>query len=67
MMTGKGIKDENENIDQWMKDIYNLYTTHTKMQERELKEYLTHDLWWKADKCLEVGLIDAIYENDAIN
>jgi len=60
------MKDDNENIDQWMKDIYNIYVTHSKIQERELKEYLSHDLWWKSDKCLEMGLIDAIYENDVV-
>ena len=34
------------------------------MTESELKEYLSHDLWWKVDKCMQVGLVDEVYDHD---
>ena len=58
------IKDECDNCGTWMQDIYNIYVNNTRMRENELKEYLSHDLWWKADKCIEVGLVDEIYEHE---
>lgn len=58
------LKDESDNCDTWMRDIYSLYSRYTNMTENELHEYLSHDLWWKADKCMEVGLVDEIYEQE---
>lgn len=60
------IKDEYENCEMWMNDIYNIYISNTKMKEDELKEFLSHDTWWKSDKCVEYGLVDDIYEGDDI-
>jgi ATP-dependent protease ClpP protease subunit len=58
------IKDDNENCDTWMNDIYNIYAEHTNMTIDQLKEFLKHDLWFKSDKCLELGLIDELYTSD---
>lgn len=58
------IKDDYENCETLMNDIYDIYINHTKMSERDIKTYLTHDLWWKSDKCIENGLIDELYENN---
>ncbi|AYV77042.1 MAG: Clp protease [Barrevirus sp.] len=60
------IKDDFENCETWMNDIYNLYTEHTNLTREQLEEYLSHDLWWKVDQCIESGLVDSIYTNDKI-
>ena len=33
-------------------------------RDGELDEILKHDLWWKADKCLEVGLVDEVWTGE---
>jgi ATP-dependent protease ClpP protease subunit len=58
------IKDDFENCESWMNDIYDLYIKHTKMNLDDLKKYLAHDKWWKADQCVECGLVDEIYDDD---
>ena len=55
------IKDEYQNCEMWMNDIFMLYTQHTKISEEKLHEYLAHDLWWKCDRCIQEGLIDEIF------
>ena len=55
------IKDDFENCETWMNDIYNIYLENTNLNREQLTEYLSHDLWWKSDRCLETGLIDAVY------
>ena len=47
-----------------MEDIFKIYEENTNMTREQLKEYLSHDLWWKVNKCIETGLIDEIYTND---
>jgi ATP-dependent protease ClpP protease subunit len=58
------MKDDFENYTSMMKDIYDLYVKNTKMSEDDLKQYLSHDIWWKSDRCLDTGIVDAIYERD---
>ena len=58
------IKDDFKNCKKMMDDIYNIYTTHTKMSKEELVKQLKHDLWWKADICIEKGLVDEIYDEN---
>lgn len=55
------IKDEFDNSKMMMDDIYNIYLENSKLTREELESYLSHDLWWKSDKCMETGLIDEIY------
>jgi ATP-dependent protease ClpP protease subunit len=55
------IKDEYINLEMMMEDIYNTYLKHTKMTREELIACLSHDSWWKLDKCLESGLVDEVY------
>jgi ATP-dependent protease ClpP protease subunit len=55
------IKDDFENCETWMNDIYDIYLENTNLSREQLEEYLSHDLWWKADKCIETGLIDDLY------
>lgn len=56
------MKDDMRNADQLMAHIVALYVKHTKMPQAELAEILKKDLWFNADKCLEIGLVDEILE-----
>lgn len=54
------LKDEIENCDALMNRIKKIYKDHTNIPEDELDKILSHDLYWDATKCLEVGLIDEV-------
>lgn len=56
------IEDDYKNVQQMHDTIKEIYKTHTKLREGELEEMLKHDLWWKAEKCLKVGLVDEVWE-----
>ena len=58
------IQDDFKNFQQMMDDIYDIYISHSTLNKRQLKDYLKHDLWWKVDKCIEVGLVDEIYDSE---
>jgi ATP-dependent protease ClpP protease subunit len=53
------IDDDYRNVKQMHESIKQLYVEHTHISGADLDELLTHDVWWKADKCLAVGLVDA--------
>jgi ATP-dependent protease ClpP protease subunit len=55
------IDDDYKNVQQMHDTIKDIYKTNTNLHESELDDMLKHDLWWKADKCLEAGLVDAIW------
>ncbi len=57
------MEDEFMNLKALMKRIKSIYKKHCKIPKRELNEILKHDLWWDADKCLEVGLVDGLWPN----
>jgi len=52
--------DEMENLNKLMDLIRNIYKEHTNVPKKKLDAILKHDLWWDADKCLEMGLVDEI-------
>ena len=52
------IDDEYKNLEEMMKNITQIYLTHTKIKKAELVEYLKHDRWWDFNKCKKAGLID---------
>jgi ATP-dependent protease ClpP protease subunit len=56
------MEDEMKNNKKLMKRIKKIYKTHTTIPEEEMKEILKHDMWWDADKCLEMGLVDGLWE-----
>ena len=56
------IEDSFQNLEQMMDTIKSVYIKHTKLQGKELDDFLKHDVWWKVDKCISVGLIDEIWE-----
>ena len=56
------LKDDMENCDILMERIKEIYKTHTKVPEDDMDKILSHDLYWNAEKCLEMGLVDEIIE-----
>lgn len=60
------IEDEIVNLKELMRRIKLIYKGKTKINKKDLDEILTHDLWWNAKKCLEVGLVDKIIESKQV-
>jgi ATP-dependent protease ClpP protease subunit len=56
------IDDNYQNLQQMHESIRELYVTHTRISGDDLGELLKHDVWWKADKCIEVGLVDGVWD-----
>ena len=56
------IDDNYKNLQQMHDSIRQLYVEHTRISGDDLDELLKHDLWWKPEKCLEVGLVDAVWD-----
>lgn len=61
------LKDDFDNFETLMDDIYNIYLRHTKLNIDELKECLSHDLWFKCDLSIQYGLVDKVYEKETTN
>lgn len=55
------VEDEYKNLEQMMDTIRGIYVKHTKMTETQLKEFLSHDVWWMSAKCIEHGLVDGVW------
>ncbi len=55
------MEDEMENNKKIMKRIKKIYKAHTTIPPEEMKEILKHDMWWDADKCMEMGLVDELW------
>jgi len=56
------IEDDFVNLKELMNNIKTIYEKHTKIPKKELGEILKHDLWWRPEKCLSLGLVDELYE-----
>lgn len=56
------MEDEMENNKKLMKRIKKIYKTHSTIPQEEMKEILKHDMWWDSEKCLEMGLVDGLWE-----
>jgi ATP-dependent Clp protease protease subunit len=56
------MEDEMENNKKLMKRIKKIYKEHTTIPHEEMKEILKHDMWWDAEKCLEMGLVDELWQ-----
>jgi ATP-dependent protease ClpP protease subunit len=56
------MEDEMVNLKRIMRRIKKVYKNHTQIPAEEMKEILKHDMWWDAEKCLEMGLVDGFYE-----
>ncbi len=59
------IEDEFQNLQDMMTQIRDVYKEHTRIPKKDLNELLKHDLWWNAEKCLAVGLVDEIWTGAA--
>lgn len=55
------LEDEFDNNKLLMEKIKNIYKKHANIPKKELNEILKHDLWWEADKCMQYGLVDSIW------
>lgn len=62
LMWGKfaSLEDEFTNCKKAMDVIKNIYKDNSKISKKDLNEILKHDLWWDADYCLKVGLVDKV-------
>ena len=59
------IEDEFSNLQNLTNLIKNLYKKHTSLSltgKDGINNILKHDLWWDANKCLKLGLVDEILE-----
>lgn len=56
------IEDDYKNTKNVMDRIKSLYRRYTTFRVRELDDLLKHDLLLDADKCINVGLVDEIYQ-----
>lgn len=58
--THKRFQDEMQNQQELMSKLLTIYAEHSTMTRAEVEECLKHDLWFNADKCLSLGLIDEV-------
>lgn len=56
------IEDEYKNLKGLMVRIRSIYKDNTAIPKDALKKLLKHDLWLNADKSIEYGLADALWE-----
>jgi ATP-dependent protease ClpP protease subunit len=54
------LKDEMKNLDMYMDMIKSVYKQYTKVPPEELDGILDHDIWFNAQKALEMGIVDEI-------
>lgn len=53
--------DDMKNSKELMKMIKRVYIEHTNIPQKKLKKILKKDLWFNAERCIELGLADGIY------
>lgn len=56
------MKDDMKNNEALMKRICDIYAQHSNLTKKELNKLLKHDIFWDAEKCLQVGLVDEIIQ-----
>ncbi len=56
----RDLKDDMKNSDELMKMIKNIYSKFTQVPLEEIDKILDHDLWWGAEQCLKMKLVDKI-------
>ena len=55
------MKDDMVNNDKLMGIISNIYLKYTKINKKDIKEILSHDLWMSAEECKKMGLVDEVF------
>ena len=58
------LEDDHHNNKALMERLYKLYTEYSDLTKPKLKKILKKDIWWDAEKCIAVGLVDEIYKED---
>jgi len=58
--TYENLKDEKENLDKLMAQFYKFYKKYTKLKKKQIVKILKRDLWFDAEECLKLGLVDKI-------
>jgi len=56
-------KDEMENLEMFMDRIKDIYLKNSKMNKKQVTEFLKREKYFDAKTCLELGLIDEIITN----
>ncbi len=56
-------KDEMENLEMFMEKIKNIYVKHSKMNKKQVADFLKREKYFDATTCLELGLIDEVATN----
>ena len=54
------LEDETKNNRLMMNMIKSIYYRYTKISPSEIDEILKHDIWFDANKCKQLGLVDEI-------
>jgi ATP-dependent protease ClpP protease subunit len=57
------MKDDMKCNDKLMNTIINMYIDHTKLDKKTLEMLLVKDIYWNADECLFMGLVDKVIDN----
>ena len=57
-------EDKKENLDLLMKMIKRIYKKYTKIPMKDIDEILRHDLYFDAEACLALGLVDGIIKKE---
>jgi ATP-dependent protease ClpP protease subunit len=47
-----------------MERLYKLYRENTTMNDKKVKEVLSHDRWWTSDECISNGLVDGVWKGN---
>ena len=51
-----------KNMKSTMKIIIKIYKKYGQIPEKKLSKLLKKDIWWKASKCLKMGLVDKVLD-----
>lgn len=54
------LRDAQQNFDNLMILLKNIYLEKTSVPEKEIDEILSHDIYWSAEQCLKYDLVDEI-------
>jgi len=54
------LKDDYENCEDLMTKMVEIYVKHTKMKEKDVRDFLKRDKWWSPEKCHRFGIVDEI-------
>ena len=67
--TARKWSDEGERINAWMEDVYldKIHEKHPEYKRSKLQKMLDHDTFLNAKESVNLGLADAIYDDEEKN